>query len=199
MAIARQIKEEFVKLREIDGATLSICAEQLGIGIATANRWPHEPWYEEMARTVRLARDEAIAESARAAAKGQAASLVDTQTEWTVLRRRYIQRVRATAESAVVALERISQQITDPESFRSPSQFKTAVEAHGKLSESVRKLLLIEHEEKLALASVRSSEQQRLTPEEIACLSPDQLEALVDYGLEEEGITCPRRVGVSSA
>lgn len=184
MAISREKKTEFVKMREIDGVTLEDCAKELGIAWSTAQRWAKEPWYEEIAYTVRRSRDQAIEEAARDAAKDKAALMVDTQTEWDTKRRGYIDRVRSTAERIVSTLETLSKRIQEPDRYEDMREYKAAVDAYGKLTDVARKVLMVEHEEKMAVAGAQAAASQRMTPEEIAMLSLDQLRLLMQEGIE---------------
>lgn len=185
MAIKREVKEEFVRLRELDGVTFEECAKQLDVALSTAKRWSTEPWYEEIARTVRLARDSAIEEAARSAAKEQSKDLVQTETEWQTARRGFISRVRKTCEDTVQGLENIAEQIRDPNGFEDMRDYKAAVDAHAKLTDSARKTLMVEHEERLAEAAASAAANQRLTVEEISALTESQMRFLIKEGVEK--------------
>lgn len=184
MAISREIKQEFVKMRELDGANFEECASELQVGIATVKRWVHTDWYAEMREVVRVARNAGLAEEAKAAVKADAASIIATESEWESKRRVYIQRVRNTVEDAVIGLERIAEEIKEPNHFDDMRDYKSAVESHGRLTDTARKLLMVEHEEKLAVATAQAAASQRMSAEEISCLSEAQLRVLIDHGME---------------
>jgi predicted DNA-binding protein len=184
MGHSLQVREEFAKMRVLDGATLEKCVEHLGVSKTTAQRWATEPWFAEMEQTLRLARDEGIREAARLEVQRTRAEVMQQESAWEGQRKVFIGRLRNIVEDTVTALEQVSREISELARFEDMRDFKLAVESHAKLVETSRKLLMVEHEEKLAVASAHAAATQRLTPDEIASLSPEQLQVLIREGMD---------------
>lgn len=183
MAIARSTKEDFVKLRVLDEVPLDDCAEQLGVGSRTVRRWVSEPWFAEMEDTIRRARNQAIEESARESVRENKTAILSTQTEWDTKRRSYIQRMRDATGDLVQAYENACERIMR-DCYDDPRDYKNDADSVSKLADTLRKVLSIDYEEKLAIAAAEGAANQRLTPEEIQMLTPEQLQVLVNDGLQ---------------